>query len=182
MESRITQKEDLVVQLQDEKKRVLLDYDDYKKRATQILKEQKANQKSQHEQDADKQRISELAAQVESASEQLGREQDRQRQRDSQMATLRQEHDHLAEKYGQLMGSYNEETVSLKQRIQVAAKELTAIKEQHSQEVTSLQAHTKAIKESYRQQGLLDKQKRALDMGNYETQMEELGKSYSEES
>ena len=178
MDSRVSQKEELINQLNEEKKRVDSDFEDYKKRASKMLKEQKLAKKSESEMDADKQKISELEDLLTELRDSKIKENERNKQRDSSILSLRAENEQAHKNYSQLADQYNSEKAELKLRIQNAAKELSSLKEQHFNDISSHQEHMKAIKESYRQQSILDKQKLSMEKSSIQSKLESLEKSY----
>jgi len=178
MDSRVFQKDELISQLHEEKKRTNTDFEDYKKRASKMLKEQKLAKKSVEHEDADKQMITELESNLKELKLEKSRENERNKQRDQTVNSLRAENEQAHKTYSELCDTYNSEKSGLKLRIQNAAAELSSLKEQQFNDVASHQMHMKAIKESYRQQSMLDKQKLSMEKSSIQGKLDSLETSY----
>lgn len=56
----------------------------------------------------------------------------------------------------------------------MAAKELLFLKEQHQNDINSLNQHNKSLKENYRQQSVIDRQKYSMEVNNIQNEMQSL--------
>uniref|UniRef100_A0A8C2ID74 GRIP domain-containing protein n=1 Tax=Cyprinus carpio TaxID=7962 RepID=A0A8C2ID74_CYPCA len=128
------------------------EFESYKVRVHNVLKQQKHKSSSQSDGDAFKQEREHLEAVVEQLRSRLQETQQSLQSSTSELQQLQVEHDTLLERHNRILQETVSKEAELRERLLSLQSESVALKSEHGQCAASLSAQTEALRSSFREQ------------------------------
>lgn len=128
------------------------EFESYKVRVHNVLKQQKHKSSSQSDGDAFKQEREHMEAVVEQLRSRLQETQQSLQSSTSELQQLQVEHDTLLERHNRILQETVSKEAELRERLLSLQSESVALKSEHGQCAASLSAQTEALRSSFREQ------------------------------